>query len=140
MALTYPKKYKNDINLEIQNKDINPITAEQQDLNGFLLYRMAHYKDSKYKDTMLQYYIKEDFVRWIKETQVLAKKVIVRDFYNFLRENRVFVPMDGGIIIDNIQEHVINAKEEHEQTLQEIEHQKKLNLRWNPSNIPLETL
>ena len=39
--------------------------------------------------------------------------------------------MDGGNIEDNIQEHVINAKEEHKWTPQEIEHQlraiKKLN-------------
>jgi hypothetical protein len=52
----------------------------------------------------------------------------------------VFVPIDGGNIRDNIQEHVINAKEEHKWTLQEIEHQKKLSLRWNLSNAPLETL
>jgi hypothetical protein len=51
MALIYPKKYKNDIDLETQ------------DLNRFLLYYIAYYKDSKYNDTMLWHYIKEDFVR-----------------------------------------------------------------------------
>ena len=127
MALTYPKKYEKDINPKIWNRDINPATAEQQDLNGFLLHRMAHYKDREYKDTMLWYCIKEDFVGWTKETWALPKKVIVRDFRNFLQENGVFVPMDRGNIGDNIQEHVINAKEEHEWTPQEIEHQKKLN-------------
>ena len=64
----------------------------------------------------------------------------MQDFRNFLRENGVFVPMDGGNIGNNIQEHVINAKEEHKWTPQEIEHQKKLSLRWNLSNVPLETL
>ena len=44
MALTYLKKYK---------KDINPITTKQQDLNGFLLYYIVHYKDRKYEDTIL---------------------------------------------------------------------------------------
>ena len=39
------------------------------------------------------------------------------DFRNFLQENRVFVPKDGGIIGDNIQEQVIDAKEEYEWTL-----------------------
>jgi len=34
----------------------------------------------------------------------------------------VFISIDGGIIGDNIQEQVIDAKEEHEWTLQEIEH------------------
>jgi len=64
MALTYLKKYKNNINLETWNKDItNLANAEQQDLNGFLLHCMAHYKDSEYNNTMLWYYIKEDFVR-----------------------------------------------------------------------------
>ena len=77
MALTYLKKYKKDINLKIWNRDINPTTAEQQDLNGFLLYYIAHYKDRKYEDTILQYYIKEDFIRWIKEIQALLKKVII---------------------------------------------------------------
>ena len=63
MALTYPKKYKKDINLEIQNTDINPINAMQQDLNGFLVYYIVHYIDSEYNNTILQYYIKEDFVK-----------------------------------------------------------------------------
>ena len=63
MALTYLRKYKNNINPETWNKDINLANAKQQDLNGFLLHRMAHYKDSEYDDTMLWYYIKEDFVR-----------------------------------------------------------------------------
>jgi hypothetical protein len=67
MALTYLKKYKNDINPEIWNRDINPITAKQQDLNRFLLYRMAYYKDSKYDNTALWEYIREDFIGWIKE-------------------------------------------------------------------------
>ena len=52
----------------------------------------------------------------------------------------MFIPINRGIIGDNIQEYVIDAKEEHEWTLQEIEHQKKLSLRWNLSNTPLETL
>ena len=54
MALTYPKKYEKDINLETWDTDlINFTNAEQQDLNGFLLYHMAHYKDSEYNDIML---------------------------------------------------------------------------------------
>ena len=63
MALTYPKKYKKDINLKIQDTDINFINTKQQNLNGFLVYRIVHYIDSKYKDLILQYYIKEDFVK-----------------------------------------------------------------------------
>ena len=63
MALTYLKKYKKDINLKIQDTDIDPINTKQQDLNGFLIYRIVHYTDSEYKDLMLQYYIKEDFVK-----------------------------------------------------------------------------
>ena len=62
MALTYLKRYKKDINLEIQDTDINPINTKQQDLNGFLIYYIVYYIDSKYKDIMLQYCIKEDFV------------------------------------------------------------------------------
>ena len=54
MALTYPKKYEKDINPETWNTDIiNFANAEQQGLNGFLLHRMAHYKDSEYNDTAL---------------------------------------------------------------------------------------
>ena len=61
MALTYPKKYENDINPETWNTDITNLEdANQQDLNGFLVYRMVHYKDSKYEDTILWYCIKED--------------------------------------------------------------------------------
>ena len=63
MALTYLKKYKKDINLEIQDIDINPINTKQQDLNGFLVYCIVHYTDSKYKNLMLWCYIKEDFVK-----------------------------------------------------------------------------
>ena len=63
MALTYLKKYKKDINLEIWDIDINSVNTKQQDLNGFLIYYIVHYIDSKYKDLMLQYYIKEDFIR-----------------------------------------------------------------------------
>ena len=105
MALTYLKKYEKDINLDIQNTNIiNFANAKQQDLNGFLLYRIVYYKDSEYNNTMLQYYIKEDFIRQIKEIQAPANKDIIQDFYNFLWENRVFVPIDGGTIRDNIQE------------------------------------
>ena len=86
---------------------------------------MAHYKDSEYDDTALWEYIREDFVRWIKETWAPIKKDIVRDFRNFLRENGVFVPINGGNIGDNIQEQILDAKEEHKWTPQEIkiEHQ-----------------
>ena len=77
MALTYPKKYKEDINPKIQNKDIDPINAKQKDLNGFLLYHIVYYTDSKYNNTMLQYCMKEDFVGWIKEIQALANKLII---------------------------------------------------------------
>ena len=41
----------------------------------------------------------------------------MQDFHNFLQEYRVFVPMDGGVIEDNIQEQVIDAKKEHKWTL-----------------------
>ena len=67
MASTYLKKYKKDINLKIQDTDIDPINTKQQDLNGFLVYRIIHYIDSKYKDLMLQCCIKEDFIKQIKE-------------------------------------------------------------------------
>jgi len=54
MALTYPKKYKEDINPKTWNKAIIDLAnANEQDLNGFLLHRMAHYKDSEYNDTAL---------------------------------------------------------------------------------------
>ena len=54
MTLTYPKKYKKDINLKTWDKDrINFINAKPQDLNRFLLHRMAHYKDSKYNNSIL---------------------------------------------------------------------------------------
>jgi hypothetical protein len=63
MALTYLKKYEKDINPEIWHRDINPATAKQQDLNGFLLHRIAYYKDSKYDNTALWECIREDFIR-----------------------------------------------------------------------------
>jgi hypothetical protein len=54
MALTYPKKYEEDINLKIWKKAIiNLVNANKQDLNGFLLHRMVYYKDSEYNDTAL---------------------------------------------------------------------------------------
>jgi hypothetical protein len=54
IALTYPKKYKEDINLKTWNKAIiDFINANKQDLNGFLLYYIVYYKDSKYDDTTL---------------------------------------------------------------------------------------
>ena len=53
MALTYPKKYKKDINLKIWDTDIDPTNTKQQDLNGFLIYCIVYYTDSKYKNTML---------------------------------------------------------------------------------------
>ena len=68
----------------------------------------------------------------------------MRDFRNFLRENGVFVPINGGNIGDNIQKQILDAKEEHKWTPQEIKHQqkieyqlayfKKFNSRGNPSN------
>jgi predicted Ser/Thr protein kinase len=54
MALTYLKKYKKHINLEIWDTAIiNLENVNEQDLNGFLLYRIAYYKDSKYNNTAL---------------------------------------------------------------------------------------
>ena len=54
MALTYLKKYEKDINLEIWNTNIiDFINAKQYNLNGFLLYYIAYYKDSKYNNTIL---------------------------------------------------------------------------------------
>ena len=103
MALTYLKKYEDDINPETWNADITNLEdVNQQDLNGFLLHRMAYYKDSEYNDTMPWYCVREDFIGWTKGTWTPVKKDIVRDFRNFLREYGVFVPMDGGIIGDNI--------------------------------------
>ena len=129
MALTYPKKYEKDINLKTWNKAIIDFAkAKPQDLNGFLLHRIAHYKDSKYENTILWYCMKEDFIRWTKKTWTLIKREIVRNFYNFLQENRVFIPINRGIIRENIQEYIINAKEEHKWNLQEIKRQKRLNL------------
>ena len=118
MALTYPKKYKKDIDLKTWNREISNLKdAKPQDLNRFLLHRMAYYKDSEYDDTALQEYIREDFIRWTKETWAPIKKDIVQDFRNFLRENRVFIPINGGNIRDNIQEQILNVKEEHKWTL-----------------------
>ena len=96
--------------------------ANKQDLNGFLLHHIAYYKDSGYNDTALQECIKEDFVGQIKETWAPANKDIVQDFHNFFQENRVFVPKNGGIIRDNIQGQVINIKEKHKQTPQDIKY------------------
>ena len=62
MALTYLKKYKKDINLKIWDINIDFINTKQQDLNGFLVYYIVYYTDSKYNNIILQYYIKEDFV------------------------------------------------------------------------------
>ena len=105
MALTYLKKYENDINPETWDTDIiNFKDAKQQDLNGFLLYCIVYYKDSKYNNTILWEYMKEDFIGWTKETWAPANKDIVQEFRDFLRENGVFVPKDGGSIRDNIQE------------------------------------
>ena len=54
MALTYSKKYENDINPDTQNKAIiDFINANKQDLNKFLLHHIAHYKDNKYNNTAL---------------------------------------------------------------------------------------
>ena len=58
---------------------------------------------------------------WTANTQALSNINIVRNFQDFLRENGVFVPINGGNIGDNIQEQVLNAKEEHKWTPQEIE-------------------
>ena len=63
MALTYPKKYEKDINPKTWNKAIIDFAkAKLQDLNGFLLHRMAHYKDSKYDNTALWECTREDFI------------------------------------------------------------------------------
>ena len=92
---------------------------------------MAHYKDNKYDDTALWECIREDFIGWIKEIWAPINKDIVRDFRNFLWENGVFVPINGGNIGDNIQRQVLDTKKEHKWTPQEIKQQlhaiKKLN-------------
>jgi hypothetical protein len=64
MALTYLKKYKKHINLKIWDTAIiNLENVNEQDLNRFLLYYIAHYKDSEYDDTALWECIREDFIK-----------------------------------------------------------------------------
>ena len=53
MASTYLNKYEKDINPEIWDTDINPVNTKQQDLNGFLVYRIVYYTDSEYNNIML---------------------------------------------------------------------------------------
>ena len=77
MASTYLKKYEKDINLEIQDTDIDFINTKQQNLNRFLVYYIVYYTDREYNDIILQYYIKKDFIKQIKETQALVKKDII---------------------------------------------------------------
>ena len=68
----------------------------------------------------------------MKEIWAPVKKDIIQDFRDFLRENKAFVPKNGGTIKDNIQEQVIDAKKEYKQTPQKIKYQlytiKKFNL------------
>ena len=77
---------------------------------------------------------------WTTNTQALSNINIIQNFQNFLQENGVFIPINRGNIGDNIQEQVLNTKEEHKQTPQEIkiEHQiraiKKFNSRGNSNN------
>jgi len=54
IALTYLKKYENNINLDTWDRAIiDFINVEQQDLNRFLLHCIVYYKDSEYNDIML---------------------------------------------------------------------------------------
>ena len=82
---------------------------------------------------------------WTTDTWALGNVNIVQDFQDFLRENGVFIPMDGGAIGDNIQQ-VLDVEEEHEWTPQEIEieHQiratKKFNSRGNSNNGQLQAI
>ena len=78
---------------------------------------MAHYKDSKYNNTVLWKYIREDFIKQIKEIWALIKKNIIQDFHNFLWENGVFIFKNRDIIKDNIQEQVLDTEKEHKWTL-----------------------
>ena len=39
------------------------------------------------------------------------------DFHNFLWENRVFIPKDGGTIRDNIQKQVFNAEKKYKKDI-----------------------
>ena len=106
---------------------INITTCTAKQVNGFLLHRILFYRSRYYADSQLWEYFREDFVGWTVDTWALGNTYIIRDFQDFLREKGVFVPIDGGNIGDNIQKQVLNAKEEHKWTLQEIEHQKKFN-------------
>ena len=93
MALTYLKKYEEDINLKIQKKAIiDFINANKQDLNGFLLHYMVYYKDSKYNNTTIWDYIKEDFIKQIKETWAFINKDIIQNFHNFFLGEQSICP------------------------------------------------
>ena len=64
MVLTYLNKYEKHINLKIWDiAIINLKNVNKQDLNRFLLYRIVCYKDSKYNDTALWEYMREDFIK-----------------------------------------------------------------------------
>jgi len=65
--LIYPKKYEKDIDPTRWDTAVIDVTNAEQELNGFILHRIAHYKDSEYNDTMLWQYIREDFISWTKE-------------------------------------------------------------------------
>ena len=49
-------------------------------------------------------------------TQALSNINIVWNFQDFLRENEVFIPINGGNIGDNIQKQVLNAEKEYKWT------------------------
>ena len=113
---------------------INTTTYTIKQVNGFLLYRILFYRSRYYADSQLWEYFREDFMGWTANTWALGNIYIIWDFRDFLCEKGVFVPIDGGNIRNNIQKQVLNAKEEHKWTLQEIEHQKKFNSQGNPNN------
>jgi len=151
MATTTPNNWRDslppgvDAYAKLINKNwdkftstFNTITYTAKQVNSFLLHHILFYQSRYYADIQLWEYFREDFIGWTVNTWALSNINIIRDFRDFLRENRVFIPIDGGIIGDNIQEQVLNAKEEHEWTLQEIKHQirtiKKFNSQWNPND------
>ena len=78
---------------------------------------MVYYIDSKYNNIMLQYYIKENFVKQIKEIQAFIKKKLYKTSVISFKKKGVFISINRGIIRDNIQKQVINTEEEHKQTL-----------------------
>ena len=101
------------------------------DINGYIVWRIAIWKDSQYRDRELWIAFIDDFEDFKKDTFDIASKDLLRKLRDFLRANGVYVHRQARVPMAKELFKVVQEDKPHEWTKEEIEDQINSSDRFN---------